>query len=152
MVRFGPNRISVNSIDALHKIYGATANTQKSQNYNTFHHFFKVPMVATIIDIKKHSSRRRLHSQALSISAIKGLEEFVLPHVRKFCQFLDEKPSGGWSTAKDMTTWMSYLTSDIVNDLTFSRNYNLMGSEENRYIPQAIVQGLGGLNLVSTPR
>ena len=151
MVRFGPNRISVNSSTALQKIYGATANTTKSRNYKTFHHLFKVPMIATIIDDKKkHSFRKRFHSQALSASSIKGLEDLTLRNLRKFCRFLDMESSGEWTAAKDMSKWMSNLSFDTTGDLTFSRNWNLLESEENRNIPGVIAQGLGGLNLVGT--
>ena len=149
-VRFGPNRISVNSSTALQKIYSTTANTTKSQNYRTFHHLFKVPMIATIIDDrKKHSFRKRFHSQALSASSIKGLEESILRNLRKLCFLLDRESSGDWTAAKDMSQWMSNLSFDTTGDLIFSRNWNLIESEENRNMPGVIAQGLGGLNLVS---
>ena len=45
---------------------------------------------------------------------------------------------------------MSNLSFDTTGDLTFSRNWNLLESEENRNIPGVIAQGLGGLNLVGT--
>ncbi len=150
VVRFGPNRISVNSSTALQKIYSTAANTTKTQNYKTFHQFFKVPMIATIIgDRKKHSFRKRFHSQALSASSIKGSEESMLRNLRKFCHFLDMGSNGDWTVAQDMTKWMSYLSFDTIGDLTFSRNWNLIESEENRNMPGVISQGLGGLNLVS---
>ena len=150
IIRFGPNRISVNSSTALQKIYSTTANTTKSQNYRTFHHLFKVPMIATIIDDrKKHSIRKRFHSQALNASSIKGLEEFILRNLRKFCRLLDRESSGDWTAAKDMSQWMSNLAFDTTGDLIFSRNWSLIESEENRNMPGVIAQGLGGLNLVS---
>ena len=153
VVRFGPNRISVNSSTALQKIYSTAANTTKSQIYKTFHHLFKVPMIATIIDDRKqHSFRKRFHSQALNASSVKGLEELILRNLRKFCRFLDMEYSGDWTAAKDMTKWMSYLSFDTTGDLTFSRNWNLIESEENRNMPGVISQGLGGLNLVSRSR
>ena len=150
MVRFGPNNISVNSSTALQRIYSTTANTTKSQNYKMFNHLFKVPMIATIIDDrKKHSFRRRFHSQALSASSIKGLEGSILRNLRKFCGFLDTESSDGWTEAKDMSQWMSNLSFDTTGDLTFSRNWNLIESEENRNMPEVIAQGLGGVNIVS---
>lgn len=107
-------------------------------------------MIATIIgDRKKHSFRKRFHSQALSASSIKGLEESILINLRKFCHFLDMESSGHWTTAKDVTQWMAYLSFDTIGDLTFSRNWNLIESEENRDVPAIISLGLGGVNLVS---
>ena len=152
VVRFGPHRISINSSTALQKIYSSTANTTKSQNYKSFHQFFKVPMIATIIrDNKKHSFRKRFHTQALSASSIKGLEGPILNNLARFCRSLDVESSGDWATAKDMTKWMSYLSFDNVGDLTFSRSWNLLESEENRNLPGVVSEGLGGLNLVSVP-
>ena len=150
VVRFGPNRVSVNSSTALQEIYSTAANTTKSQHYKTFNHFFKVPMISTIIgDRKKHSFRKRFHSQALSASNIKGLEESIITNLHKFCHFLDIGSPGDWTAAHDMTKWMSYLSFDTIGDLTFSRNWNLLESEENRNIPGVISQGVRGLNLVS---
>ena len=150
VVRFGPNRISVNSSSALQKIYSTAANTMKSDNYKTFHHLFKTPMIGTIIDDRKqHAFRRRFHSQALNASSVKGSEELILRNLRKFCRLLDMENSGPWTAAKDMTKWMSYLAFDVTGDLTFSRNWNLIESEENRNMPGFISQGLWGVNLVS---
>ena len=150
-VRFGPNRISVNSSTALQKIYSTAANTTKSQNYNTLNHLFKgVPITATIVgDRKKHTYRKRFHSQALSASSIKGLEELIVRNLRKFCRVVDMEPSGEWTAAKDMSRWMSNISFDTTGDLVFSRNWNLIESEVNRNMPEVIFQGLSGLNLVS---
>ncbi|KAL8715436.1 MAG: hypothetical protein Q9220_000770 [cf. Caloplaca sp. 1 TL-2023] len=148
VVRIGPNRISINSASALKSIYSASANTQKSNNYNVFHHLFKVPMVATIIDRKRHAFRRRIHAQALGASAVRGLEASLLVSVHKFINILDRGLiAGQWSQARNMTEWMAYLASDILGDVTFSRNWNLLESEENRNIPAVVAEGLGGLNL-----
>ncbi|KAL8951794.1 MAG: hypothetical protein Q9222_002243 [Ikaeria aurantiellina] len=148
VVRIGPNRISINSASALRTIYSATANTQKSKNYNVFNHLFKIPMVATIIDRKRHAFRRRIHAQALSATAVRALEPSLLISVQKFIRILDDGLiAEEWSEARNMTQWMAYLSSDILGDLTFSRNRNLLESEDNRNIPEVVAQGLGGLNL-----
>ena len=106
-------------------------------------------MIATIIDRTKHSYRRRFHSQALNASTVKEMEESILRNVRKYCRILGEESDRDWTKARDVGNIISYLTSDIIGDLTFGRNWGLIESEDNRNLPAIISQGLWGLNLVS---
>ncbi len=149
VVRYGPNRISVNTVTALQDIYSVRANTQKAQFYSVFSYFFKVPMIVTTIDRKDHASKKRILSQALTATAIKSMEDSILTNVRKFCQhLLDEKPSRGWNEPKNMTEWIAYVTSDIMGEITFDRSWNTIERDENRHILRIISQGVAGLNLV----
>jgi len=152
VVRFGPNRIAVNSNSALKDIYAVRANTQKSQYYSVFSHFFKVPMSMTTIDRKKHAFKRRVDSEALSANTIKSMEGLVLNNARMFCHYMvDEKSPGDWSDARDMTNWFGYLMFDIMGDIVFNQNWKMMSGEDNRPIIDTLAQGVSGLNLVSTP-
>jgi cytochrome P450 len=150
-VRYGPNRLSINSNTALHDIYEVKANVQKSSYYSVFSHFFKVPMSMTTIDLKKHAFKRRIDHQAMSQSAIKGMEDLVLKNVRIFCdKLIDEgEPANkdGWYTQRDMSAWTGYVTSDTMGDVTFNRNWNVLQSSENRGILEILPQGVSGLNL-----
>ena len=74
----------------------------------------------------------------------------MLKSLRRFCRLLDMKSSGDWTAAMDMSRWMANLAFDTTGDLTFSRNWNLIESEENRNMPGVISEGVKGLNLVST--
>jgi len=106
-------------------------------------------MVATIIDRKRHAFRRRIHSQALSVSALRELDDSLLANCCKFEKILDNGHEvGEWGSAMNMTKWFAYLGSDIIGDLTFSRNWGLLDGDDNRNIPDVISQGLGGLSLV----
>lgn len=70
-------------------------------------------------------------------------------YVCKFEKVLDGgQELSKWSEAMDMTKWVKYLASDVIGDLTFSRNWNTLESKENKNIPAVIAQGLAGLNLV----
>ena len=109
-------------------------------------------MSLTTIDKKKHAFKRRVDSEALSVNTIKGMESLVLNNTRKFCRYLiDKEPSGEWSAARDMTLWFGYLMSDIIGDIVFNRNWNMMANEENRPIIDTLAQGVSGLNMVRTP-
>lgn len=66
VVRYGPNRISINTAAGLKKVYGSKANTQKSRSfYNVFAHFFHSDSTLTIVDRAVHGRKRRVMAQAL---------------------------------------------------------------------------------------
>lgn len=133
------------------------SNVQKAKFYNAFSSFFSVPSTITFIDKAQHGFRRRIINQALAVSALKGMERLMLDNIRKFCdQLVDtepqdaaELPSREWSTCKNMTDWFARLTFDIVGDLSFGRNWNVVDSERNRSFLKNIPAGTAGLLLVS---
>lgn len=160
MVRFGPNRISINSPEGLRAIYGTQANTQKSRFYNVFNHFFDAPSTETAIDKSDHARKRRILSRALSDKALKDMEGAVLENFQRFHDLL-AVPVGhedsshtiaarnGWSQPKDMARLMDYLTFDIMGDICFSKNFETLISAKNRDLISVISDGAQGLNTVS---
>ena len=150
IVRVGPNRISLNTNTALIGIYGTNANTQKSQVYSAFGHFFKVPASLTTIDKTQHAFKRRVTAQALNQRSVQGLEETILYNIRRLCNVLSghETASKEWSSPHNMTNMISYAVSDIMGDVTFSRSWNTLVSTENRHILELLPQGTSGINLV----
>ena len=151
VVRFGPNRISVNTHTALKEIYGINANTQKSKIYSAFGRFFKVPATLTTIDKRAHSYKRRITLQALTPKAIKEFEDLMLENIRDFCRLLvdDDSNATGWSSARNMTKMVSYALSDIMGDITFSRNWDMQKNTANRSVLDILPLGTCGINLVS---
>ena len=150
-VRFGPDRISINTNTALRDIYAVNANNQKSHYYDSYKHFFKVPMSMTTIGKKAHSFKRRIIAQALANRAPES-EELMIRNIRTFCRMLVDDPANDdWNSAKDMTTLVAYVTSDIMGDATFSRNWNMLNSTENHYIVEMLATGVLGVNMVRLP-
>ena len=151
IVRYGPNRISINSNTALRDIYSVNANVRKSQAYATFKHFFgEVDMSMTTIDKKKHAFKRRVNVQALTPTAIKASEEMILENIRYFCDVCIGAGTIEWTTPKDMTELLCYLVSDIMGDITFSRNWNVQRDPQNRDIVKGLPDGVAGIHLVGT--
>lgn len=102
----------------------------------------------TTIDRKKHAFKRRVVNRALSSTSSKS-EELILRNVRVFTQILAaDLRLDGWSSAKDMTPVVGYVTSDIMGDLTFSRNWDMLKSTANRYILELLPRGVLGINMV----
>ena len=103
----------------------------------------------TTIDRKKHAFKRRIDAEALTGPALRNYEAKSLENIRKFCNYLiDDNQQGGWSTARDMTEWTSYVLSDIMGDNTFSHNWNMMDKKENRGILGTLAEGVAGLHMV----
>ncbi|KAL8757990.1 MAG: hypothetical protein Q9184_004061 [Pyrenodesmia sp. 2 TL-2023] len=149
IVRFGPNRISINSATALRDIYSTRANVQKSSVYSSYKHFFSgIDMSMTTIDRKKHAYKRRVNAQALTSAAIKSLEERILRNVRVFCDSLvEERSVMEWSSPKDMTRHIGWLVSDIMGDVTFSKNWEVQRSARYRKFVEDGPLGVAGIHL-----
>ena len=157
VVRYGPNRISINTAAGSREIYGSKANTQKtSRFYNVFAHFFHSDSTLTIVDRAVHGRKRRVMSQALAGNMVKAMEDHILEHVNVFCNCMIDKTAGSatkaitdWSSARSMTSWSSRLTFDVMGDVAFGRTFEMLKSETNRYILDILPDGVHGLNLVS---
>ncbi|KAI9876588.1 MAG: hypothetical protein M1830_006166 [Pleopsidium flavum] len=162
-VRFGPNRISVNSNTALRDIYGFKANVQKSRVYKVFADYMGGFNVHLTINKAQHGRKKRVLSQALSDSAMKGMEEHILKIVRRFCDHLldrgvteeeskgltDHKRVRDWSSAKNMADWTHYLSFDVMGALCFGKSFGMLEREHNRYILEVLIEATQGLHTVS---
>ncbi|KAL8770192.1 MAG: hypothetical protein Q9209_004034 [Squamulea sp. 1 TL-2023] len=150
IVRFGPNRISINTTTALHAIYHPRANVQKSRVYASYKHFFRqTDMSMTTIDRKKHAYKRRVNVQALTPATIKSLEGQILRNIRVFCDLLvdGEGDEAGWSSPRDMTKRVGWLVSDIMGDITFSKNWNVQKEARWRKFVEDGPLGVAGIHL-----
>jgi hypothetical protein len=156
-VRFGPNRLSVNTAEGLQKIYGLQANTKKSSYYNVSADVFKGENVLTTIDNEAHSRKRKVFGAALSDRSVRSMEGTVLKHIRKFIQRLGEADSstsselnsGDWSSPKNMIHWASYFAFDVMGDICFSNSLDTLDKPDHRYLLDALPQGVNAINVVS---
>jgi hypothetical protein len=150
-VRYGPNRVSINSATALHAIYNPKANCRKSSHFAVFPKFFHSWSTQTIIDTEKHhhSQKRRAISQALHGSAAKDIERSMSRNIDKFCSNLAKEGNNiQWSPALNFADVTSYLSFDIMGEVCFGRTFDMISQEENRYILQVISDGAQALNTV----
>ena len=155
-MRYGPNRISINSSVALHEIYNARGSLQKSKLYEVFRSFFKVASSGSIIDKVKHGARRRIIGQTLTLPSLKSMEGLILDNVRQFCDNLVEaRQSNGielsdsdWSHGRNMTDWNSRLTIDIIGGLLFGHAWDTLTPERKDIFLEAIPAGTKGFLMV----
>lgn len=105
----------------------------------------------TELDRKTHAFKRRVIRKGMT-SNEEGAESLMLRNIRTFLDTLTDRKqndNGEWSEAKNVTDLVAYLASDVMGDVTFSRNWNMLNSAENRDIPKIVHKGAGGLNAVS---
>ncbi|KAK7514329.1 cytochrome P450 [Phyllosticta citriasiana] len=145
-VRYAPNKVMFNSAGSLREIYGHGKNVIKGESYLVAVHF--VPNTVTARDRKEHARKRRVVSQGFSDAALKSYEPAIMRHVQKFCDVLPlglspslmSTPSdkGEWSKPQNMARWCDFLTFDIMAEVIFGMEYNLMENPEHRYVLEAI--------------
>lgn len=148
VVRYGPNRISINTADALHEIYGARTSVQKAKLYDVFQSFFGVASSGSIINKLQHGSRSRMVKQALTLSAVKSMEGMILDNVGQFCHNLANGTGEEWSNGRDMTQWIAHLTIDIIGGLLVGQCWNEVSGERKRAFLETIPAGTKGFLMV----
>jgi hypothetical protein len=102
-------------------------------------------------DHSKHAFRRRVLDNAFSDRALRTAEPFIHDNIKIWCMQLGagDSDAEGWTKAKNMSVWNSYLGYDIMGDLAFSKRFQCLEQEENRYIPPILVEGNGLVYSVS---
>jgi cytochrome P450 len=141
-VRYAPDRLLINTADAFRDIYSHKSNLPKATTYNALIH--RAPNILTLRDKKQHGRRRRVMSQALSDSNIATFQPAILEQIKKFVAIFAELPrdgaDGGWSPPINVSNWCDYLTFDIMASVVFSGKYDMLGSEQNRPVLEAILE------------
>jgi cytochrome P450 len=151
IVRFGPNRISINSSAALPDVYGANSNVKRSRVYDSTAWFFGgTPSSNTTQDWKEHAFRRRVNIGAMAPRNIKSVEQQMLSNIRYFCDHLIEENVEDWGSPKDMSDEVAYLVLDVMSSVVFSRSWNAQRSSEHRQLVKQLPLGVVGIHLVST--
>ncbi|TVY75627.1 Cytochrome P450 monooxygenase apf7 [Lachnellula suecica] len=148
IVRYGPNRVSINSATALRTIYSPKANCRKSSHFAVFPRFFHSWSTQTIVDTKKfnHSQKRRVISQALHGEAMKSINESIHRNLDRLCATLTDGDGSEWSAATNLSEILSYLSFDIMGDVCFGRSFKMIEDPENRYMIKVISDGAQCLN------
>jgi cytochrome P450 len=130
-VRLAPNFVSINNVEGLHKIYGHGNKFRKADFYNGFLAIPGVYNTHNAIDKLVHGRKRRVLSQAFSDTALKGMEDVMLLHVRQLCSILGRERPTSQSGDKDgatfnMANWFGYLTYDVMGELCFGKSFDML--------------------------
>ena len=126
LVRTGPNEVSVASLPAVKKIYGAGSRFRKSDWYSVFQGHRRFDLFAERDD-GVHAGQRRFVSGVYSMASLRDLESHVDDAVEVFMARMREREGRG----VDMGKWAQLFTFDIVGELTFSKRLGFMDSGED---------------------
>ncbi|KAI9150038.1 Cytochrome P450 monooxygenase lcsN [Paramyrothecium foliicola] len=137
-VRYGPNRLLVDTVDGLYDIYGHGAKVQKSKNYTVLAQ--KAPNTLTIRDKAQHARRRRVVSQAFSESSLRVFEPKVQSRLQRFCDKIRKNMSGEgqWTSPLNISEEFNYLAFDTMTAVSFDTDYDTIGSLGHRYAITAL--------------
>ncbi|KAL7267192.1 hypothetical protein RUND412_010233 [Rhizina undulata] len=135
-----------------YEIYGVNKNVQKADFYHALagHASNYATNTATEINKQVHARKRKVLAHAFTDTALKSMEQYVLPTIETLCNVIAageqsiDFEGGGKGTGKwrgDMSKWANYLTFDIMGELSFGKNFGMLKTDDNRYVPQIISKG-----------
>lgn len=148
-VRYGPNRLSINSATALNPIYGTHANTKKAYFYDTMQFYVEIPSTENTTDKVEHARKRRILAQALSDRMLHVYEPGLLKVLETFLRRY-ELPAEGDASSKvyDLGLDFTLLSFDFMGDFCFGKSFGSLEDPSKAEILHTISEGLRGLNAV----
>ncbi|PKS06131.1 hypothetical protein jhhlp_007448 [Lomentospora prolificans] len=143
IVRTGPSNVSVNDPDAIRVVLGNSSKCIKSPWYERSR-----PMISlhTVRDKKEHDMRRKVFSKAFAPSALQNYEKRVIVHCEEFTRQM-KKMAGKPFDASD---WFKYFAFDVMGDVGLGKEFHMMTSEKNRWIPVLLEEGMADVG-ITTP-
>ncbi|RAH44190.1 cytochrome P450 [Aspergillus brunneoviolaceus CBS 621.78] len=137
VVRYGPSTLSFNSATAMTEIYGVRANVRKTDGYAALGLSRRCPNSLVAIDKGLHGFKRRIMAQVFSEQNLKQMEERILDNVTDFVSLLgsDSEALRGWGPPKDVAQACTWMTFDIIADLCYGEDLNLLQVEDMRWFP-----------------
>lgn len=135
VVRIGPDKLTYRAPQAWKDIYG---HRKSGEGHFLKDHKFYFPAVngsPTIINANEadHSRIRRLLAHAFSDRALREQEILLRSYVDLLVDRLHAQVTGPSQGVVDMVKWYSYVTFDIIGDLSFGEPFNCL--EDGRFHP-----------------
>ncbi|UKZ83912.1 hypothetical protein TrVFT333_011727 [Trichoderma virens FT-333] len=125
IVRVGPRELSINRPSAIRSLYGAHSQTSRPPWYSqTSRHPSKSSLINTR-DSAAHKLRKKIWEKALGSSrALDVYESRVLEKVDLLLSKIEEANGN----PIDMTKYFMYFSFDVMADVGFSKNFNMLES------------------------
>ncbi|KAH8172391.1 cytochrome p450 domain-containing protein [Sarocladium implicatum] len=138
IVRLAPAFISIQSPNSVKEIYGHGSKFEKGMFY-TRGPIEKQALVsiASATEKQTHARKKRLISHAFSDAALRSYEKALENKVDLLCTQLQD-PSSFHGEYKNMSRWFSFLTYDIMGELVFDQQYNMLTDDSGHYIQDVI--------------
>ncbi|KIA75653.1 cytochrome P450 [Aspergillus ustus] len=143
-VRYAPDRLLINTAEALRDIYASDKTVTKSRAYEAVMPR-SVANTMTLRNKKEHARRRRILAVGFSDQAIRSYEGKARVIVQRFCAALSpaaDAPGNWnamqWSSPRNLAPWCNYVFFDLANDIIFGQDWNCLEKAENREVIDAI--------------
>ncbi|KAJ0418000.1 cytochrome P450 [Aspergillus carlsbadensis] len=137
-LRMEPNLVSICTPNAIKTMYGPGTKFEKAMFYTRGPKEKQLLVnLASTTDKTVHARKRRIISHAMSEAAIRSYEPTILNKIELFCKNLSDPNTFGGSY-KNMSRWFSYLTYDIMGQLTFSQSYDMLTKDDHHFIQPLI--------------
>ena len=111
------------------------------QKAKTFYHHEMKRNTFNMIDKRIHAHKRKILARCFTDTALAQLEDYMIKSIETFLQIVS---SGGHgqnqesSWKGDMGHWGNYLAFDVMGELTFGKNFEMLTSTRTRHIPEVI--------------
>lgn len=141
-VRTGPNELTIFRPDAHTAIHGPQSKCKKAEWYDLMY-----PSVSlqTTRDKADHNRRRRIWDRAFSVKTINGYHPRVVAHLDEFERELANKQH----QAIDVTDWFNFLSFDVMGDVSFGTEFNLVKTGKMHFAIETIRAGGVPLGIMS---
>ncbi|KAK4041875.1 cytochrome P450 [Parachaetomium inaequale] len=128
IVRTGPSNLSISDVNAVRVVLSNESKCIKSPWYER-----SLPLVNlhTVRDKRAHDNRRKVFSKAFSPSALQDYENRVVVHCEEFIKQMTRMAGQPF----DASEWCKYFAFDVMGDLGLGKEFHMMTSEQNRWIP-----------------
>ncbi|KAK4200404.1 cytochrome P450 [Triangularia verruculosa] len=148
-VRYAPNRVTINTANALNTIHAHGNNVKKFDGYKVL--AANAPNTLTLTDKTLHARRRRVISQAFSEAGLRLFEPAIRSRIDRFYDVIrsHNSPGSKWTDPWDMAVQFNYLTFDTMTAVAFDADYDLTTSPKYRYIVTAIESANLRLGVIS---
>ncbi|TLD11452.1 hypothetical protein PspLS_11924 [Pyricularia sp. CBS 133598] len=145
-VRYAPNGLLFNSATGMRDIYsfGSSSSFIKGVGYEPMIH--RAPNTLTISGGREHARRRRILAQGVSERTLRSYEHRIMSHILTLVKVVSDNANKSvedqkgrrWGPSVNMSDLCSYLSFDIMADVIFDAQYNLLEEPRFRYIVDAI--------------
>lgn len=152
IVRFGPNSLSFNTSKAVSDIYAVRANVRKSDGYASMSPSRFTPNTLTAISKDIHTFKRRILAQAFSDQNIKEMEGRIQQNISSFLDILatNTESESEWSSPKDISQICDWLAFDVITDLSYGNDLDMLNSPQMRWFP-SVVRKISQRSLIVCP-
>ncbi|CAH0046981.1 unnamed protein product [Clonostachys solani] len=133
IIRIGPNELSVNSVDAIDRLYG------RDYKRGTFAPVFNISggeNLVTLRDNKLHSAWRRMWVKAFNKDKLSNYIQRIQSHADKAVRLLHEKAGNPVECGK----FLDAFTFDVISDIAFSQDTKLQDGVGDR----SLIDGVHG--------